>query len=80
MLKRVNTRDYTVLGQSRKGLGYYLVTMTCNPSLRFVPYKRNGKYGFFVDDLKTKQRENFDLECNSISEILTEMSDLERNW
>jgi hypothetical protein len=80
MLKRFNTLGNKVLGQSRKGLGYYLETMSSATNLRFVPYIKKEKYGFFVDDLSTNVREHFDLECASLSEILAVMGDLERNW
>ena len=80
MLKKFNTLDKTNLGRGRKGLGYYLETMNINPNLRFLPYIQNSKYGFFVDDLNAKTRENFDLECPNLSELLKHIADLEFNW
>ena len=60
------------LGLGRYAIGFYYLSY----NLRFVPYVKDNKFGFFEDNLKTKERDNYDLECDNLSELLEIIQDI----
>lgn len=60
------------LGLNRYAIGFYYLSS----NLRFIPYVKNQKLGFLVDNLKTKERDNYDLECNNLSDLLEFIKDI----